>query len=1026
VTSAECHQLAGTYFGDGSSCVPDPCDDPLPGACCIEDECDGFTCLDLTLSDCAEQGGNWYGAGTDCTTIDDCEPERGACCQEEQPGFFFCTLETASDCQDVGGLWQGAGTDCTGVDVCHIDEQDCGVGACCERAPRFDDPLYAGFSNEITVATSFAPLTFESPITIHDISGRNSAPLGSNWSTAPSYSHASWTLATLGSVFGVALDRDGNIYVTASTAYNADFAGTGGFGAIYKIDAVSAAVSVFATLPNTGPALGNIAYDCAHDQLFVTNMEDGKIYRLDLTGAVLSTFDHGAPDPGTPGFAPLGDRLWAVAAYRNRVYYSVWNEDAGNPSATAANEIWSIALGGGSDGSDFSGVAQLEISIPSLPSTIYSPPVPDISFSTKGCMLIAERSMYSPTSASAHNSRVLEYTLVGTSWTPTTSSFSVGVFSGRNASGGVDYGTDGWPWATGDALQFGPQVIYGIQGFKPGGGTPATSVLIDLNGNIVNQDKTEIGDVEIPCDVCVRPPSRMVAWWPFNEQFGPTANEVIAGNDGTHVGGPTVINGKVGRALRYDGFDDWVRVPNASSLNFGTGDFSIDCWVRTCVTTGINQIVDKRRPTPLRGYSLFLLNGELSLQMADPGGFSNFVSGPPGFVADGEWHLVAVTVDRNNPAGGVFYVDGQPVATFNPTGRPGSLVNNRDLWIGRRHPISTTLQYEGDIDELELFCRVLSAAEVDALWQAGSAGKCRDRCSVPRLTSYCINTSTVVVPLTICNDSAADHQYVWSAAGLPIGSGCSVAGPTGFSPSGSPISGITVPANSCVTIPITVSRPPGLTISPFARSCYEITILNLDTGRELKCRGQLRRVFKWCFTVIDWDPSFIEFPVGSEIPLQIQVTNDADEDGVLDYAISTETHGAPGEESLLSLDGLPPGKPVTGSVTLPIGQSTIIAVPISWLKFEKLRHFDIVISAAQEEGEIVTIGTQALFAEPPCRGDFDADGDVDLVDFANFQLCFTGSSGTAGPECECGKFDDDDDIDLVDFAFFQLAFTGSI
>jgi hypothetical protein len=57
-------------------------------------------------------------------------------------------------------------------------------------------------------------------------------------------------------------------------------------------------------------------------------------------------------------------------------------------------------------------------------------------------------------------------------------------------------------------------------------------------------------------------------------------------------------------------------------------------------------------------------------------------------------------------------------------------------------------------------------------------------------------------------------------------------------------------------------------------------------------------------------------------------------------------------------------------------------------------------------------------------GDFEDDGDVDLVDFGAFQLCFTGSGIPAAAGCECGDFDSDGDVDLVDFGEFQLVFTG--
>lgn len=60
------------------------------------------------------------------------------------------------------------------------------------------------------------------------------------------------------------------------------------------------------------------------------------------------------------------------------------------------------------------------------------------------------------------------------------------------------------------------------------------------------------------------------------------------------------------------------------------------------------------------------------------------------------------------------------------------------------------------------------------------------------------------------------------------------------------------------------------------------------------------------------------------------------------------------------------------------------------------------------------------------RGDIDGDGDVDLLDFGQFQLCFTGmDAGPISLTCESADFDDDFDVDLLDFGGFQLAYEGT-
>ncbi len=176
-------------------------------------------------------------------------------------------------------------------------------------------------------------------------------------------------------------------------------------------------------------------------------------------------------------------------------------------------------------------------------------------------------------------------------------------------------------------------------------------------------------------------------------------------------------------------------MPDAPELDVGDGDFSLDAWVWTTSDSGVVTLVDKRTEDPggVIGYSLFLSDGMLGFQLAEGGGSSicstnpsasctNYISGTP--VANGQWRFVAVTVDRDQAAGGVFYLDGAPVGTFDPTIRPGSLDNASPLYLARRS-LSAVAFLDGSLDEVELFQRALDATEIATLYAAGPAGKCQ-------------------------------------------------------------------------------------------------------------------------------------------------------------------------------------------------------------------------------------------------------------------------------------------------------------
>lgn len=234
---------------------------------------------------------------------------------------------------------------------------------------------------------------------------------------------------------------------------------------------------------------------------------------------------------------------------------------------------------------------------------------------------------------------------------------------------------------------------------------------------------------------CVQPPPSMVSWWPGDGN----ALDIWDGNDGTLMNGATFAPGKVAQTFNFDGVNDYVMVPDDSSLNFGVGSgFSIDAWIKTRKQE-FQSIIDKREAPGnqnTRGYHLYLYKGLLGFQMADASAPSPTCSTNPltssctnwvsqSQVADGQWHHVAVTVLRGSVTGGKLYVDGTPVLTFDPTVRNKSLSNKADLLIAKHQFSTSTNYFSGLIDEVEIFNRAITAAHVQSIYNAGSAGKCK-------------------------------------------------------------------------------------------------------------------------------------------------------------------------------------------------------------------------------------------------------------------------------------------------------------
>ncbi len=79
--------------------------------------------------------------------------------------------------------------------------------------------------------------------------------------------------------------------------------------------------------------------------------------------------------------------------------------------------------------------------------------------------------------------------------------------------------------------------------------------------------------------------------------------------------------------------------------------------------------------------------------------------------------------------------------------------------------------------------------------------------------------------------------------------------------------------------------------------------------------------------------------------------------------------------------------------------------------------------AATGKSPPVLMVSQTLEVAPFDTGDFDGNGQIDLVDYGSFPGCMTGPDvGPVPPQCAPGDLDADGDVDLLDFGRFQRRF----
>ena len=231
------------------------------------------------------------------------------------------------------------------------------------------------------------------------------------------------------------------------------------------------------------------------------------------------------------------------------------------------------------------------------------------------------------------------------------------------------------------------------------------------------------------------------------------------GHDGIIYGNPKVVDGVKGKALEFDGIDDYIIVPNSNDLN-PKYEITISAWFVSKDTSksgssgdlltkgqwypGLRQIEFPIHHYP-SDYMRFAINPD--------GGSLSWISTEYDWNIKQElnkWHHVVGVFDGRHLK---LYLDGKLVSekTLDKLTPINCPENPENLYIGggKDYWGDIANKFKGIIDEIRIYNRALSDDEIKALYNSYFKGTLKINSNPPNADVYVDNKYVGKTPLTI-------------------------------------------------------------------------------------------------------------------------------------------------------------------------------------------------------------------------------------------------------------------------------------
>lgn len=210
----------------------------------------------------------------------------------------------------------------------------------------------------------------------------------------------------------------------------------------------------------------------------------------------------------------------------------------------------------------------------------------------------------------------------------------------------------------------------------------------------------------------------IVGYWKMDEASG-TAADLVGTNDLAATNNPVSTTGQVDDARAFVlASSQYLSKASPSGLAFNAGDGAISLWVNPATDTGLQTIINWGMQAVNVPYIWMYLNGgALSVQFVD--GLSGFNTMNTGVsFAVSTWAHIALNFDRSGNL--TVYKNNSLVSTHDLTAHQGSWSPANAFYVGAYQGIDS--YFNGALDELKIWHRVLTVDEIDEDYDNGVAG----------------------------------------------------------------------------------------------------------------------------------------------------------------------------------------------------------------------------------------------------------------------------------------------------------------